>query len=457
MTGALKVVPLLLRGRMRAGTGVIDLLSVIAFTVSSWLLLAVLGGVNAFAVRQVTPPAPFVAAMGADAAVGVAELVLWTVLAACAGVLVVVPIFVLSGAAARMGALGRDQRLAILRLLGASQGEVTVLTAVETMLTALLGIVLGVAGYLLSLPMWTMVTFQATPMTAAEMLLPAWAIVAVVGLLLALAGLGAVSALSRLRISPLGVARRQSRPALTWWRLVALPVSILAWQVVAPMLQVRIELAIAVSIVLVALGLFMGLINLLGPWVLQLLGKMLVGSERAAVLIAGRRLLAEPKAAWRSVSGLAFIGFTGGAVVSIPAIGAGSGDPLLRIFSDDLRTGTLLTLGIAFLVAAASTLLNQASAVLDRRQEFRQLGNLGAPRVLHDQARRVEVVAPAVLSAAGSGGLAVFFFGLVPGAAFATNPIGLLAFAGAVLGGIALVWLAGEACRPLVRQALADR
>ncbi len=137
--------------------------------------------------------------------------------------------------------------------------------------------------------------------------------------------------------------------------------------------------------------------------------------------------------------------------------GAGSGDPLLRIFSDDLRTGTLLTLGIAFLVAAASTLLNQASAVLDRRQEFRQLGNLGAPRVLHDQARRVEVVAPAVLSAAGSGGLAVFFFGLVPGAAFATNPIGLLAFAGAVLGGIALVWLAGEACRPLVRQALADR
>ena len=52
MSSVVRVAPLLVRGRVSAGRGVIDLLSVIAFTVSSWLLLAVLAGVRTFWTRQ---------------------------------------------------------------------------------------------------------------------------------------------------------------------------------------------------------------------------------------------------------------------------------------------------------------------------------------------------------------------------------------------------------------------
>ncbi len=448
-----RIAPLLLRGRIRAGTGLIDLLAVLAFTVSSWLLLSVLAGINAFVNRQFHPPAAFVAALGADATEGVAELVMWTLLAACAGVLLIVPLVTLGAAAARMGALGRDQRLSTLRLLGLTGGQAIALSTVETMLAGLIGGVLGVVGYLLTLPAWAAIGFQATPLSGAEMLLPIWAIAATVAGLVVLAGLSSVTGLMRLTISPLGVARRAPRPALKLWRLLAVPLVIAAWIMVAPMLNLAQEFVASAAVVLVVLALFMGVINLVGPWLLQLLGLLLTRSGRPAVLLAGRRLLADPKSAWRSVSGLAFVGFTGGALVSLPDFSAYSEDPLLRILAEDVRTGTYLTLGIAFLVAATSTLLNQASGVLDRRRELRQLANLGVPGRLHDRTRLVEVVAPAALSALGSGGLAVLFFAQLPSMQPAS--IGPLLFVASLLAGIALVWAAGEACRPVLRATLA--
>lgn len=447
----LRLAPLLLRGRIRAGHGLIDLMSVAAFTLSGWLLLVVTGGVNAFYHRELTPPEPFLAALGDGAAAGVSQLAFWTILAVCAGVLLIVPVLTLGAAAARMGALGRDRRLAGLRLLGASGSQVVALSTIETMLAALIGAVLGTLGYLATLPLWQAVTFQATPLSAAEMLLPAWAIAGVAGLLVALAGISSLGGLARLRISPLGVARRQPRRALKVWRFVALPAAVVVWLVVAPTLQIARELVLSATVIAVALGIFMGVINLVGPWLLQLLGLILSRSGRPSVLLAGRRLLADPKSAWRSVSGLAFIGFTGGALVSLPDF-ATTEDPLIGILSADLRTGTYLTLAIAFLVAAASTLLNQASAVLDRRSELRQLANVGVPVQLHDRTRLVEVVTPAALSALGSGGLAVLFFAVLP--KVGSQQLGVLPFAAALLAGIALVWAAGEACRPLVRTAV---
>ncbi len=448
-----RVAPLLLRGRIRSGSGLIDLLAVLAFTVSSWLLLSVLAGVHAFVERQLHPPAAFVAALAGHPEYGAAQLPVWTLLAACAGVLLIVPLVTLGAAAARMGALGRDQRLATLRLLGITGGQATGLSTVETMLAALAGGLLGVGGYLLTLPVWAAISFQAAPLSAAEMLLPAWAIAATIAGLVLLAGLSSVTGLLQLSISPLGVARRAPRPALRLWRLVVLPLAIGGWLLLAPQLNLAHELVYSAVVILIVLALFMGVINLVGPWLLQLLGLLFTRSGRPQVLLAGRRLLADPKGAWRSVAGLAFVGFTGGALVSLPDFGGYAGDPLFRILAEDLRTGTYLTVGIAFLVAATSTLLNQASAVLDRRRELRQLANLGVPRRLHDRTRMVEVVAPAALSALGSGGLAILFFAQLP--SMNATPIGPVLFAASLLAGIAVVWAAGEACRPMLRTALA--
>lgn len=448
-----RVAPMLLRGRISAGQGLIDLMTVAAFTVSSWLLFTVLAGLNVFVQRQAAPPAMFLAAVGGGPVDGASELPIWTLIAACASVLLVVPVLTLGAAAARMGALGRDRRLATLRLLGVSGGQVVALSVLETVLAALAGAVVGLVGYLVTLPAWAAITFQATPLSAAEMLLPGWALASIVGLVVVLAAISAVSGLMRLRISPLGVARRAPRPAVRVWRFLALPLAVVAWLLVAPMLNLARAFAVGATVVLVSLAVFMGVINLVGPWLLQFMGHLLARSGRPSVLLAGRRLLADPKGAWRSVSGLAFIGFTGGALVTIPDLGEGAADPLIRIFADDLRTGTYLTLAIAFVVAAASTLLNQASAVLDRRRELQQLGNLGVPLVLHDRTRLVQVVAPASVAALGSGLLAVFFFGLLP--KVGANQLGVIVFLGALVAGIALVWAAGEACRPLVRAAVA--
>lgn len=448
-----RVAPLLLRGRITAGHGLIDLMTVAAFTVSSWLLFTVLAGLNVFVQRQDAPPAMFLAALGGDATYGASQLPIWTLIAACASVLLVVPVLTLGAAAARMGALGRDRRLATLRLLGVTGGQVVALSALETMLAAAAGAVLGLLGYLVTLPLWAAITFQATPLSAAEMLLPPWALASVAGLVVVLAGISSVSGLMRLRISPLGVARRQPRPALKVGRFLALPAAVVVWLAVAPMLNLARDFAFGASVVVVGLAVFMGVINLVGPWLLQLVGHLLARSGRPSTLLAARRLLADPKGVWRSVSGLAFVGFTGGALAALPDFGTVTEDPLVRILSDDLRTGTYLTLAIAFVVAAASTLLNQASAVLDRRRELQQLGNLGVPVELHHRTRLVEVVAPAALAALGSGFLAMFFFALLP--KVGGSQLGLLAFLGALAAGIALVWAAGEACRPLVRAAVA--
>lgn len=448
----LGVAPLLLRGRIRAGQGLIDLLSVLAFAVGSWLLLTVLAGVRVFVDRQANPPAEFVAALGANAADGIAQLPLWTLLAACAGMLLIVPLLTLGAAAARMGALGRDRRLSTLRLLGVTGGQAVGLSTLETMLAALAGGLVGMVVYLASVPAWAAISFQAAPLGGGVMLLPAWAIAATLAGLVLLAGLSSVTALSRLRISPLGVARRAPRPVLKLWRLAAVPLVIGLWLVVAPMIGAALWSIFALLVISGVLALFMGVVNLIGPWLLQLIGRIMARSGRPAVLVAGRRLQADPKAAWRSVGGLALIGFTGGALVCLPDLAALDDDPLFGTLGADVRTGLYLTLAIAFIVAAVSTLLNQASAVLDRRRELRQLANLGVPVQLHDRTRLVEVVAPAAFSAIGSGALGYLFFSQLPNPAPTMGPAW---FAAVLVAGLALVWAAGEACRPVLRGALA--
>ncbi len=103
---------------------------------------------------------------------------MWTLLAACAGMLLLVPVITLGAAAARMGALGRDQRLATLRLLGLTGGQAVALSTLETMLAAIAGGLVGLMGYLVSVPAWAAISFQATSLGGGAMLLPGWAIAA---------------------------------------------------------------------------------------------------------------------------------------------------------------------------------------------------------------------------------------------------------------------------------------
>ena len=71
----------------------------------------------------------------------------YVALAVFACMLLVVPFVALAGSAARLAASRRDARLAALRLAGATTGQVVRLTALDAAGQALIGALIGIAGY----------------------------------------------------------------------------------------------------------------------------------------------------------------------------------------------------------------------------------------------------------------------------------------------------------------------
>jgi hypothetical protein len=127
-------------------------------------------------------------------------------------------------------------------------------------------------------------------------------------------------------VSPLGVAKRETPPAMRFVRVVAL----LAVLAVFPMLS----RGSSTAIIAVALGLAFLCINLAGPWVVGLIGRITARSARTpARLLAGRRLVDDPRSAWRTVSGVAMTGFVAGflGLLSPAAFGGDASPPQLRV------------------------------------------------------------------------------------------------------------------------------
>lgn len=130
-----------------------------------------------------------------------------------ASVLMVVPLLVFGGAAARLTVARRDQRLAALRLIGATPGQVVWMTVAEAVIVAAAGAVTGVLAYALATPLVAKIALGGGTWFAAD-LWPSPLVLA--GVLLAvplLVGVSAVAGLRRVVVSPLGVAKRRPRPA----------------------------------------------------------------------------------------------------------------------------------------------------------------------------------------------------------------------------------------------------
>ncbi|WP_406312969.1 ABC transporter permease [Streptosporangium sp. NBC_01639] len=222
-----------------------------------------------------------------------------------ASVLMVVPLLVFGGAAARLTVARRDQRLAALRLVGATPGQVVTMTVTEAVITAFGGAVLGTVLYGLSIPLITGIEIAGGTWFVSDAwpgVLPVLAALVAVPLLV---GLSAVIGLRRVVVSPLGVARRETPPAMRFVRVVAL----LAILAVVPSLGV----GAGAGMIAVVLGLAFLAVNLVGPWVVALIGRITARTaRRPARLLAGRRLMDDPRAAWRTVSGVAMTGFVAG-------------------------------------------------------------------------------------------------------------------------------------------------
>src|SRR5690606_1861280 len=123
--GGVGMNPRVLALLLRSTAGQVDVLAlpIVAFATVSALVLTVIGGAQSFWTWG-DPEAP-----------------IYHALAAIAIVLLVVPLVTLGGAAARLSARRRDERLSTLRLLGVSPAGVVTATVLESTIVAAVGAV----------------------------------------------------------------------------------------------------------------------------------------------------------------------------------------------------------------------------------------------------------------------------------------------------------------------------
>ena len=136
------------------------------------------------------------------------------------GVLAVLfPMLVLISTATRLAAGRREERFAALRLVGGTPGDIRTVAAVEAVLSAFLGAVLGTVIFLLVRPALAGTALVGTQYFESD-LTPTLAGYAamLVGVPVA-AAVAALVSLRRVQISPLGVSRRATPKPPTFWRL----------------------------------------------------------------------------------------------------------------------------------------------------------------------------------------------------------------------------------------------
>ena len=234
---------------------------------------------------------------------------------ACA---LLLPVLILIATASRLSAARREERFAAMRLVGATPHQISVIAAVEATVAAVAGVAVGFALFFLFRPLLFHVPFTGAPFAQGDLSLR-WVdvVLVVIGVPIA-AVVSARLALRRVRISPLGVARRTTPVPPQVGRIVPLlaGIALLAYfdSVGKPKSNGSQILELLAGLVLILVGLVLA-----GPWLTKVGSRLMANrASRPPGLIAARRLLDNPGAAFRSISGLVLALF-----VTSAAIGAG--------------------------------------------------------------------------------------------------------------------------------------
>ncbi|WPF82601.1 hypothetical protein SANBI_000211 [Sanguibacter sp. 4.1] len=414
-------------------------LAIIAFAVATALLLVVLGGVGAFVDRAAAP--------GADADAESYVMFAWI-----ASGLLVVPLTTLGAAAARLAVARRDARLAALRLAGASTGQVTGLTVLDATAQAVTGALLGVVGYLALIPLVSLLRFQGRTFELAELWTGVPIILAALAGVVLIAVVSSTMSLRRVAITPLGVANRVQPPGLTWLRAAVAVGAVIVFAVVTTSFG-----QVGLSVIGVMLVLGFTTLNLVGPFTVWVVGRVTAHRARtAATLLAGRRMIDDPKTAWRSVGGVALATFIAGlaSITSLFSSASSGASPEDAQFLGDVATGGYLTLGIAGLLAAVSTGVMQAGNVIAQREEYRALSLAGTDLRVLDSARMRETFIPLVVTVGTSAGFALLFMLPVLGAGMIAQWSVVVQFVVSVGVAAGLVLAGAAASRTVVREVV---
>ena len=238
-----------------------------------------------------------------------------------------IPIVVFVSTTTRLAAARREQRLAALRLAGATPGQTIVVATVEAALAAVVGSALGFVIFVLTRPAAARVPFDGAAFYVSDLELSVgWTVAMLVGVPV-LAMTASIVSLRKVQISPLGITTRARRSLPRPRRLLLVGAGALVLALAVSSATRSSDrrsqgtppavYLIGVAFVAIIVG-----IVLAGPWLTTVVARLIDRfGRRAPALLAARRLEDNPTAAFRSISGLTLAVF----IASVFAVLAAAG------------------------------------------------------------------------------------------------------------------------------------
>jgi hypothetical protein len=221
-------------------------------------------------------------------------------------VLLLAPVTIFIVMTTRVAAAHREQRLAAIRLVGATRLQAAVVAAVETGLGAVAGTALGWAGYEAGRRIVAAtVTFQGARFFLDDVVVAPWLLALVLAGVPLLAMLTTIVALSRVQAGPLATSRHGRRPPPSARRALPLAAGIGGLLAAAPLRRVVDSETRETLDNLAPLFLILTIVGfvVVGPWLCMLAGRGIARvSRRVPGLIAARRIASDPSATFRVVS-----------------------------------------------------------------------------------------------------------------------------------------------------------
>ena len=425
--------------RTRTGTGLVTLVAIISLTVSSTIAYLVAGGTWMFYQRSLRPQDFHVVqetlANGPDDPV----MSIWVIMALFACAFLVPTIVSLTAQAAVLGASGREKRLATLRLIGLSSGDITRMTMLETAAQAAIGIVLGGFISVLLVPIFSNMKFQDVYISASELILPWWGYLTVAVVVFVLAITASVVGMQRVRVEPLGVSRKEMPPALKYRSAILFVVFTVFTLIMVDRTSMSSGIA-AMAIVAAVVYINVMLINWVAPFLLQVFYRMVSIMPGTSHFVASQRIAADAKTTWRRSASMAFFGVIAGYLVISPVGADGltammSEEPGIFMMFRDLATGGVLTLVFGFILSAMSVFLGLASQIFEQAHLTRSLHLMGVSRSFYFRTQVFETLGPIIIVS-----LIGFTFGVMLGSVMLSSGIAdvnfpmRLAMAGSILG-----------------------
>ncbi|WP_286204909.1 FtsX-like permease family protein [Corynebacterium afermentans] len=379
------------RSQRQIGERWVRALSLVAVTVATWMLCTLMGGTWMFVARNMHPH---------EALVEVDPLSMaYVFLALFASVLLVPSLLGLLTQAARANLGGREEHLAVLRLIGATAGEVRGMMILESLRQALVGLMLGSVLYVVTCPAWSLLTFQEKRVGAWEML-TWWVIPAAWIVVLVLAACSVWLALRRVAVTPLGVTKKIPPKGQSVITLVLSVVGAVVLYRYLSSLTIAPEAdALEFVVMLVVAGGILTVNALIAVGVIQLLARLSYRVPGAANYVATRRVGRGAKTTWKRVTALYFVAFIGGVGGWFSAVPEIDEAPALMMIAGDIPSGVVITVVFATLLMVSSTLLTQALGVVEQKQLTKSLYFIGAPAAFHTKVAVREVGIPMLVVA----------------------------------------------------------